>query len=167
MASASRDTEPELHEATSSATNMAALTASAIQSAFRYLGSTAGLAGAEQQWADIQQRSSWSQGHIGNPIVGTDTSHGDMAMKIGELAARAGCDVQTVRFYEREGLLEAPERESSGYRRYAARHLSRLHFIRHCRSLDIPLAAGRPLLAFALAPDQSSPARNSLLVDAD
>lgn len=36
-------------------------------------------------------------------------------MKIGELAARAECDVQTVRFYEREGLLEAPARESSSY----------------------------------------------------
>src|SRR5205085_7381917 len=121
MESASKETEPELHDATHSATNMAAFTANATQSAFRYLGSTAGLAGTEQQWADIQQRSWWSQGHIGNPIVGTDTSHGGMAMKIGELAARASCDVQTVRFYEREGLLEAPERESSGYRRYAAR----------------------------------------------
>ena len=39
-------------------------------------------------------------------------------MKIGELAAQAGCDVQTVRFYEREGLLEEPRREASGYRRY-------------------------------------------------
>jgi DNA-binding transcriptional MerR regulator len=40
-------------------------------------------------------------------------------MKNGELAAEAGCDVQTVRFYEREGLLAEPEREASGYRRYA------------------------------------------------
>lgn len=76
-------------------------------------------------------------------------------MKIGELAAQAGCDVQTVRFYEREGLLEAPEREASGYRRYAERHLKRLQFIRHCRSLDIPLPEIRELLAFAAAPEQS------------
>jgi DNA-binding transcriptional MerR regulator len=52
-------------------------------------------------------------------------------MKIGELATQAGCDVQTVRFYEREGLLEEPAREASGYRRYAERHLKRLQFIRH------------------------------------
>ena len=86
-------------------------------------------------------------------------------MKIGELAARAGCDVQTIRFYEREGLLEAPERESSGYRRYAARHLARLHFIRHCRSLDIPLSEVRQLLAFAEAPDQCCAEVNALLDD--
>jgi DNA-binding transcriptional MerR regulator len=41
-------------------------------------------------------------------------------MRIGELAQRAECDVQTVRFYEREGLLEEPRRESSGYRNYDA-----------------------------------------------
>ena len=60
---------------------------------------------------------------IGNPVVGTGSSARN-AMKIGELAAQAGCDVQTVRFYEREGLLEEPAREASGYRRYAERHLS-------------------------------------------
>jgi len=88
-----------------------------------------------------------------------------MAMKIGELASRTGCDVQTIRFYEREGLLEAPERESSGYRRYAVRHLARLQFIRHCRSLDIPLTEVRQLLAFAEAPDQSCAEVNALLDD--
>jgi DNA-binding transcriptional MerR regulator len=66
-----------------------------------------------------------------------------MKMRIGELAARAACDVQTIRYYEREGLLEPPEREPSGYRRYAGGHLARLHFIRHCRTLDIPLAEVR------------------------
>ena len=70
-------------------------------------------------------------------------------MKIGEVAAKAGCDVQTVRYYEREGLLEAPEREDSGYRRYSDKHLSRLQFIRHCRALDIPLAEVRQLLDYA------------------
>jgi len=84
-------------------------------------------------------------------------------MKIGELAAQAGCDVQTVRFYEREGLLAEPEREPSGYRRYAPRHLQRLQFIRHCRSLDIPLPDIRELLAFAAAPDRSCAQVNALL----
>jgi Cd(II)/Pb(II)-responsive transcriptional regulator len=84
-------------------------------------------------------------------------------MKIGELAARADCDVQTVRFYEREGLLAEPEREASGYRRYADRHLQRLQFIRHCRSLDIPLPEVRELLEFAAAPAQSCVQVNSLL----
>ena len=84
-------------------------------------------------------------------------------MKIGELAASAGCDVQTVRFYEREGLLEDPQREASGYRRYDERHRTRLNFIRHCRSLDIPLAEVRQLLDFAARPDQSCAQVNSLL----
>jgi Cd(II)/Pb(II)-responsive transcriptional regulator len=73
-------------------------------------------------------------------------------MKIGELAARAGCDAQTVRYYEREGLLEEPLREASGYRRYDDRHLARLNFIRHCRALDIPLGEVRRLLDFAAEP---------------
>lgn len=84
-------------------------------------------------------------------------------MKIGEVAARAGCDVQTVRFYEREGLLEEPAREASGYRRYAERHLTRLNFIRHCRSLDIPLPEVRQLLEFAAEPDRSCAQVNDLL----
>ena len=84
-------------------------------------------------------------------------------MRIGELAARAACDVQTVRFYEREGLLEAPAREPSGYRRYEPRDLARLTFIRHCRSLDIPLPEVRQLLEFARTPKQSCPQVNDLL----
>jgi len=84
-------------------------------------------------------------------------------MKIGELAAKAGCDVQTVRFYEREGLLEAPARTASGYRAYDARHLTRVTFIRHCRSLDIPLAEVRQLLEFAAEPEQSCAQVNQLL----
>jgi Cd(II)/Pb(II)-responsive transcriptional regulator len=84
-------------------------------------------------------------------------------MKIGELAASAGCDVQTVRFYEREGLLEEPGRDASGYRSYDQRHLSRVNFIRHCRSLDIPLPEVRQLLAFAAEPDASCAPVNDLL----
>jgi len=84
-------------------------------------------------------------------------------MKIGELATRAACDVQTVRYYEREGLLEEPRREPSGYRRYDAQHLSRLNFIRHCRALDIPLTEVRRLLDFAARPEQSCAQVNSLL----
>jgi Cd(II)/Pb(II)-responsive transcriptional regulator len=61
-------------------------------------------------------------------------------MRIGELASKAGVDVQTVRYYEREGLLEAPARTGSGYRTYGPQHLERLNFVRHCRSLDMPLA---------------------------
>ena len=84
-------------------------------------------------------------------------------MKIGELAAKAGCDAQTIRYYEREGLLEAPAREASGYRRYAGKHLARLQFIRHCRALDIPLVEVRQLLDYAQAPRLSCHAVDALL----
>jgi Cd(II)/Pb(II)-responsive transcriptional regulator len=84
-------------------------------------------------------------------------------MKIGELAARIGCDVQTIRYYEREGLLDPPQREGSGYRRYADQHLLRLQFIRHCRLLDIPLGEVRQLLDYAEAPHQSCHAVDALL----
>ena len=68
-------------------------------------------------------------------------------MRIGELARKAGVDVQTVRFYEREGLLDAPARTGSGYRAYGEEDLERLHFVRHCRSLDMPLAEIKRLQA--------------------
>jgi len=67
-------------------------------------------------------------------------------MRIGDLAKRAGVDAQTVRYYEREGLLDAPSRTASGYRAYGPRHVERLNFIRHCRSLDMPLADVKRLL---------------------
>ena len=70
-------------------------------------------------------------------------------MRIGELAEQAGVDVQTVRYYEREGLLNAPARTSSGYRAYGPEHLERLNFVRHCRSLDMPLADVKQLLDLA------------------
>lgn len=73
-------------------------------------------------------------------------------MKIGELARRADVDVQTIRYYEREGLLEAPSRTSSGYRTYGPQHLERLSFVRHCRSLDIPLAEIKRLVSLSTDP---------------
>ncbi len=70
-------------------------------------------------------------------------------MRIGELARQAGVDPQTVRYYERQGLLDPPARTPAGYRAYGPAHLERLQFVRHCRSLDIPLADIRRLLALA------------------
>lgn len=76
-------------------------------------------------------------------------------MKIGELAAKAECDVQTVRYYERSGLLPAPARTNSNYRAYGPRHLERLQFIRRCRSLDMALDEVRILLAFLEDPQRN------------
>ena len=68
-------------------------------------------------------------------------------MRSGELAAATGVDVETIRYYEREGLLPAPPRDASGYRAYDDTAVRRLVFIRHCRSLDVRLADVRKLLA--------------------
>jgi len=70
-------------------------------------------------------------------------------MKIGELAKATGCEVETIRYYEREGLLAAPPRSEGGYRQYAQREVEQLNFVRHCRSLDMPLADIKRLAAFA------------------
>lgn len=68
-------------------------------------------------------------------------------MRIGELARRADCPVETVRYYEKEGLLAAPRRSGANYRDYGAAHLERLAFLRRCRSLDMSLPEIRALLA--------------------
>jgi Cd(II)/Pb(II)-responsive transcriptional regulator len=67
-------------------------------------------------------------------------------MRIGELAQRADCPVETVRYYEKQGLLAAPRRSGANYRDYGRAHLERLAFIRRCRSLDMSLPEIRFLL---------------------
>ncbi|MET0520209.1 MAG: Cd(II)/Pb(II)-responsive transcriptional regulator [Burkholderiaceae bacterium] len=60
-------------------------------------------------------------------------------MRIGELSKATGVDIETIRFYEKSGLLPGPARQANGYRDYAQQHLERLAFIRHCRALDMSL----------------------------
>jgi len=67
-------------------------------------------------------------------------------MRIGELARRADCPVETVRYYEKQGLLSAPRRSGANYRDYGAAHLERLAFIRRCRALDMSLPEIRALI---------------------
>ncbi len=71
-----------------------------------------------------------------------------MKIKIGELAKRSGCQVVTIRYYEKGGLIRPPERSEGNYRLYDSDDVERLHFIRHCRMLDISLAEIKALLAF-------------------
>ena len=67
-------------------------------------------------------------------------------MRIGELAARAGVNIQTLRFYEREALMPAPVRTASGYRSYQERDLERVRFIRLCQGLGFTLREVQQLL---------------------
>jgi Cu(I)-responsive transcriptional regulator len=67
-------------------------------------------------------------------------------MKIGELAKATGTRVETVRYYEKTGLLPAPARTQGNYRSYDDRHLARLSFIRRARDLGFSIEQVRALL---------------------
>ena len=67
-------------------------------------------------------------------------------MRRGELAQQSGCNIETVRFYEKQGLLPAPPRTAVGHRDYAPEHLKRLTFIRRSRELGFTLDEVRSLL---------------------
>jgi len=84
-------------------------------------------------------------------------------MHIGELAKRADCRVETIRYYEKAGLLPKPGRTVGNYRLYRHEHTERLRFIRHCRSLDMTLEEVRLLLQFRDAPTENCGAVNDLL----
>ncbi len=67
-------------------------------------------------------------------------------MKIGELARRAGVNIDTVRYYERQSLLPAPQRMASGYRQYDPGDVARLRFVRRAKALGFTLIEIRDLL---------------------
>ena len=84
-------------------------------------------------------------------------------MKIGELASATETPIETIRFYEREGLLPPPARSAGNFRLYEALHLERLQFIRFCRSLDMSLDEVRVLLRFKDRPADDCGDVNALL----
>lgn len=84
-------------------------------------------------------------------------------MRIGELGQATGVDVETIRYYEKEGLLPPPARAANGYRAYGAAHLERLSFVRHCRGLDMSLAEIRHLLDFVAHPEADCGEINRLI----
>jgi len=84
-------------------------------------------------------------------------------MKIGELAGETGTQVETIRYYERAGLLPSAARTSGNYRVYGPDHVARLAFIRHCRALGMALDEIRALLRFKDAPGEHCGEVNALL----
>ena len=67
-------------------------------------------------------------------------------MKIGELSRVTGTNIETIRYYERIGLLPAPDRTAANYRSYGSAHRSRLSFVRHSRDLGFTIEEIRSLL---------------------
>lgn len=76
-------------------------------------------------------------------------------LTIGKLASQVGVGVETVRFYEREGLLAEPPRGESGYRLYPPEAAVRLGFIRHAKELGFSLPEIRELLSLRASPAAS------------
>jgi MerR family mercuric resistance operon transcriptional regulator len=72
-----------------------------------------------------------------------------VGIQIGELSRRTGCNIETIRYYERIGLLPAPARSAGRYRVYETGDVRRLTFIRRARELGFTLDAVRALLALS------------------
>lgn len=68
-----------------------------------------------------------------------------MSMTIGRLAAGAGVSVETVRYYQRRGLLDEPQKPERGVRAYGAKHAERLDFIRRAQAMGFTLEEVRQL----------------------
>ena len=84
---------------------------------------------------------------------------------IGDLSARTGVKVPTIRYYEEAGLLANAGRTAGNQRRYDAAGLARLGFIRHARDLGFPLAAIQSLIALQDHPDRSCAEANAIATD--
>ena len=75
-------------------------------------------------------------------------------INIGRLSERTGVNIETIRYYEKIGLLPDPARTAAGYRQYGEDHLRRLRFIRRGRDLGFSIEAIRALLRLAEHPEQ-------------
>lgn len=83
-------------------------------------------------------------------------------MKIGEMATATATNIETVRYYEKIGLLPAPARDAANYRSYGKTHLARLSFIRRARDLGFTLDQVRELLGLADDRQQSCAAVDAI-----
>ena len=75
------------------------------------------------------------------------------SLKTGELAKQAGVNVETLRFYEREGLLPEPPRRASGYREYPPDTVQRIRFIQRAKELGFTLREIKGLLELRVDPE--------------
>jgi len=83
-------------------------------------------------------------------------------LSIGDLADATGTKVETIRYYERIGLLPAPARTGGNYRAYTAAHLNRLSFVRRARELGFSIDQVRTLLDLSDQRDRSCEAVDAI-----
>lgn len=86
----------------------------------------------------------------------------DVQLTIGDLAQATDTKIETIRYYERVGLLPAPARTKGNYRSYRADHLNRLSFIRRARNLGFSIAQVQVLLTLADQRDHSCEAVDAI-----
>jgi Cu(I)-responsive transcriptional regulator len=84
------------------------------------------------------------------------------SLSIGDLARATGTKVETIRYYERTGLLPPPPRTGGNYRAYGAEHLARLSFVRRARDLGFPIGQVRALLGLADQQERSCEAVDAI-----
>ena len=87
---------------------------------------------------------------------------GNVSYAIGDLARQTGTKVETIRWYEQDGIMPAPGRTKGGQRTYTQAHLDRLAFIRHARELGFSLDDIRALLKLSDDPDASCAAADRI-----
>ena len=78
-----------------------------------------------------------------------------MLLNIGQVAKETGVTVETIRFYEKQGLIAAPRRSDAGYRQYPTETLKRIRFIQHCKEVGFTLKDIGELLALRQEPGTS------------
>ena len=86
-------------------------------------------------------------------------------LTIGQVAQKTGLGIETIRFYERKGLIDEPSRKESGYRQYDMGIIDRLLFIQQAKSLGFTLAEINELLSLKLKPETSSKAVRKIAED--
>ena len=74
-------------------------------------------------------------------------------LTIGQVAKQAGVNIETIRYYERQGLIPEPSRRASGYRQYSADFVKRIQFIKRAQTLGFSLKEITELLELRIQPD--------------
>lgn len=97
------------------------------------------------------------------PVRAISTSRPALSCCANGASVSTRCPIQTIRFYEQEGLLPPPSRSAGNFRLYGDAHVERLLFIRRCRSLDMTLDEIRVLLRLKNVPTQDCSEVNRVL----
>jgi MerR family mercuric resistance operon transcriptional regulator len=84
-----------------------------------------------------------------------DRGNAGKPLTIGKVARLAGVGIETIRFYEREGLVANPPRKQSGYRQYGSEIVTRLQFIHRARELGFSLGEIKELLFLRVDPGET------------